>query len=165
MEYYLCGKNECQVIDYSRNITCVTYWCVAAEANAKLLSAHKTAYVTMIKISIGVLVSIHSVCIFIEILMFCCYISVTDPKIHSLRVFKCTSSQSSVVVCLLKGTSKGIQSLLEESLVATREMLREAQLTYPRSPVRDLNSPWSLLFLAIHWCSDFPFSVRRCCRA
>lgn len=47
--------------------------------------------------------------------------------------------QQSVVLCLLKGTKKGIQSLLEESLTITREMLREAQLAYPRNPVRDHN--------------------------
>uniref|UniRef100_A0A7N8XIU5 Kinesin-like protein KIF14 n=1 Tax=Mastacembelus armatus TaxID=205130 RepID=A0A7N8XIU5_9TELE len=43
----------------------------------------------------------------------------------------------SVVLCLLKGTKKGIHSLLEESLTITREMLREAQLAYPTNPVRD----------------------------
>uniref|UniRef100_A0AAX7VW16 Kinesin-like protein KIF14 n=1 Tax=Astatotilapia calliptera TaxID=8154 RepID=A0AAX7VW16_ASTCA len=43
----------------------------------------------------------------------------------------------SVVTCLMKGTGKGVRSLLEESLTITREMLREAQLSYPRSSVRD----------------------------
>lgn len=47
------------------------------------------------------------------------------------------SFQQSVVTCLLKGTNKGVRSLLEESLTITREMLREAQLAYPRNPVRD----------------------------
>ncbi|XP_006792143.1 kinesin-like protein KIF14 [Neolamprologus brichardi] len=41
----------------------------------------------------------------------------------------------SVVTCLMKGTGKGVRSLLEESLTITREMLREAQLSYPRSSV------------------------------
>lgn len=47
--------------------------------------------------------------------------------------------QQSVIMCLLKGTGKGIRSLIEESLTITREMLREAQLAYPRNPVRDHN--------------------------
>lgn len=47
--------------------------------------------------------------------------------------------QQSVLMCLLKGTDKGIGSLVEESLTITREMLREAQLAYPRNPVRDHN--------------------------
>lgn len=42
-----------------------------------------------------------------------------------------------MVMCLLKGTNKGVRSLVEESLTITREMLREAQLAYPRNPVRD----------------------------
>ncbi|KAM3619744.1 uncharacterized protein V6R79_012946 [Siganus canaliculatus] len=41
----------------------------------------------------------------------------------------------STINCLLKGTKKGIRSLFEESLIITREMLREAQLAYPRNPV------------------------------
>ncbi|XP_074525189.1 kinesin-like protein KIF14 isoform X2 [Halichoeres trimaculatus] len=41
----------------------------------------------------------------------------------------------SIVMNLLKGTSKGIRSLLEESLIITREMLREAQLAPPRNQV------------------------------
>lgn len=86
--------------------------------------------------------------------MFCCCISVDDPKIPGLLVSKFTSLQTSVVSCLLKGTGKGIQSLLEESLVATREMLREAQLAYPRSPVRELNFPWSSLLL-VAFCVTF----------
>ncbi|XP_041863265.1 kinesin-like protein KIF14 isoform X2 [Melanotaenia boesemani] len=36
---------------------------------------------------------------------------------------------------LLKGTSKGILSLFEEILTTAKEMLREAQLAYPRNPV------------------------------
>lgn len=59
-------------------------------------------------------------------------------------------------MCLLKGTSNGIQSLLQESLVTAREMLREAQLTYPRSPVRDLNLPMSFLLL-VTFCVTYFF--------
>lgn len=46
-----------------------------------------------------------------------------------------TMGKPSVVTCLMKGTGKGVRSLLEESLTITREMLREAQLSYPRSSV------------------------------
>lgn len=45
--------------------------------------------------------------------------------------------QQSTFECLLKGTAKGIRSLLKEILIVTQDMLREAQLAYPRSPVRD----------------------------
>ncbi|XP_017268937.1 kinesin-like protein KIF14 isoform X2 [Kryptolebias marmoratus] len=41
----------------------------------------------------------------------------------------------SVMSCLLKGTSKGVCSLLEENLAVAKGMLREAQLAYPRNPV------------------------------
>lgn len=44
-----------------------------------------------------------------------------------------------MVLCLLRGTNKGIRSLLEESLTISKEMLREAQLAYPRNPVRNHN--------------------------
>lgn len=47
--------------------------------------------------------------------------------------------QKSIVMYLLTGTNKGIRSLLEESLLITREMLREAQLAYPRNTVRNYN--------------------------
>ncbi|KAM8874254.1 kinesin-like protein KIF14 isoform 2-T2 [Spinachia spinachia] len=40
----------------------------------------------------------------------------------------------SFVMCLGRGTSMGVGSLLEESLSISREMLREAQLAYPRNP-------------------------------
>lgn len=40
---------------------------------------------------------------------------------------------------LQKGMDKGILSLLKESLNITRELLREAQLAYPRNQVRDPN--------------------------
>ncbi|GLD49925.1 kinesin-like protein KIF14 [Lates japonicus] len=45
------------------------------------------------------------------------------------------TGKPSMVMCLLKGTNKGVRSLVEESLTITREMLREAQLAYPRNPV------------------------------
>lgn len=67
--------------------------------------------------------------------MFTVYLGLKDPLINeSIMVF---FLQQSTFACLLKGTGKGIHSLLEESLIVTQEMLREAQLAYPRSPVRD----------------------------
>uniref|UniRef100_M3ZV09 Kinesin-like protein KIF14 n=1 Tax=Xiphophorus maculatus TaxID=8083 RepID=M3ZV09_XIPMA len=42
----------------------------------------------------------------------------------------------SLLSCLLRGTRKGVRSLLEEILAITRETLRDAQLAYPRNPVR-----------------------------
>lgn len=62
-------------------------------------------------------------------------------------LFIITPFQPSMVKCLLKGTNKGVRSLLEESLTITREMLREAQLAYPRNPVRDHNHLIKMLWL------------------
>ncbi|XP_072245431.1 kinesin-like protein KIF14 [Leuresthes tenuis] len=45
------------------------------------------------------------------------------------------TGKQSLVTFLLMGTKKGVRSLLDESLTITREMLREAQLAYPRNPV------------------------------
>lgn len=61
--------------------------------------------------------------------------------------------KQSTFACLLKGTGKGIHSLLEESLIITREMLREAQLAYPRSPVRD---PIFVPYLKLRVSADNP---------
>ncbi|KAK5869767.1 hypothetical protein PBY51_024460 [Eleginops maclovinus] len=45
------------------------------------------------------------------------------------------TGKHSGVVYLLRGTDKGVHSLLKESFTITREMLRDAQLSYPRNPV------------------------------
>ena len=45
------------------------------------------------------------------------------------------SSQLSVNLSLLEGTNQGVRSLLVDGLTVTKEMLREAQLAYPRTPV------------------------------
>ncbi|CAL8252936.1 unnamed protein product [Merluccius merluccius] len=42
--------------------------------------------------------------------------------------------KSSTSTCLLEGTSKGVGSLLEAGLHITKELLRNAQLAYPRTP-------------------------------
>uniref|UniRef100_A0A673CMF8 Kinesin-like protein KIF14 n=1 Tax=Sphaeramia orbicularis TaxID=375764 RepID=A0A673CMF8_9TELE len=59
----------------------------------------------------------------------------------------------SVVTALLKGTYKGVCSLLEESLTITREMLREAQLAYPRNPVRVHNYSLKIMPFACEFVS------------
>ncbi|XP_027884679.1 kinesin-like protein KIF14 [Xiphophorus couchianus] len=45
------------------------------------------------------------------------------------------TGKQSLLSCLLRGTRKGVRSLLEEILAITRETLRDAQLAYPRNPV------------------------------
>lgn len=50
---------------------------------------------------------------------------------------------------------KGIRSLLEESLIITRDMLREAQLAYPRNPVRDIITSYrEMVFKSQYHCHD-----------
>uniref|UniRef100_A0A3B4Z744 Kinesin-like protein KIF14 n=1 Tax=Stegastes partitus TaxID=144197 RepID=A0A3B4Z744_9TELE len=60
---------------------------------------------------------------------------------HLAAVTGMPLNTQSVVTCLLKGTNKGVRSLLEESLTITRDMLRDAQLAYPRNPVRLESDP------------------------
>ena len=55
-----------------------------------------------------------------------------------------------MTMCVLKGTNRGVRSLLNESLNITREMLRDAQLAYPRNPVRDKNRLLTTLCLLLH---------------
>ena len=52
------------------------------------------------------------------------------------------SSQLSVNLSLLEGTNQGVRSLLVDGLTVTKEMLREAQLAYPRTPVSHLIEFW-----------------------
>ncbi|XP_039985458.1 kinesin-like protein KIF14 [Xiphias gladius] len=61
--------------------------------------------------------------------------AVTCMPLNALELGAQATGKPSMVECLLKGTNKGVRSLLEESLTITREMLREAQLAYPRNPV------------------------------
>ncbi|XP_029286383.1 LOW QUALITY PROTEIN: kinesin-like protein KIF14 [Cottoperca gobio] len=61
--------------------------------------------------------------------------AVTGMPLNVMERGAQATGKQSVVVCLLKGTDKGVHSLLEESFTITREMLREAQLSYPRNPV------------------------------
>ncbi|KAF3690792.1 Kinesin-like protein KIF14 [Channa argus] len=61
--------------------------------------------------------------------------AVTGMQLNSVDLGAQARGKPSMVSCLLKGTNKGIHSLLEESLIISREMLREAQLVYPRNPL------------------------------
>ncbi|XP_047442562.1 kinesin-like protein KIF14 [Mugil cephalus] len=61
--------------------------------------------------------------------------AVTGMPLNVLGPGARATGKQTAVTCLLKGTDKGVRSLLEESLTVTREMLREAQLAYPRNPV------------------------------
>ncbi|XP_019731037.1 kinesin-like protein KIF14 isoform X1 [Hippocampus comes] len=45
------------------------------------------------------------------------------------------TGKASFVAHLLEGTNKGVNSVLEDSLITTKEMMREAQLAHPRDPV------------------------------
>ncbi|XP_023146712.2 kinesin-like protein KIF14 [Amphiprion ocellaris] len=61
--------------------------------------------------------------------------AVTGMPLNTVGLGVQATGKQSLATCLLKGTNKGIRSLLEESLTITREMLRDAQLAYPRNPV------------------------------
>ncbi|XP_070765360.1 kinesin-like protein KIF14 [Enoplosus armatus] len=61
--------------------------------------------------------------------------AMTGMQLNAVEWGAQATGKESIVMCLLKGTNKGVRSLLEESLTITREMLREAQLAYPRNPV------------------------------
>ncbi|XP_076582701.1 kinesin-like protein KIF14 [Chaetodon auriga] len=76
--------------------------------------------------------------------------AMTGMQLNAMERGARATGKQSLVLCLLKGTNKGITSLLEESLVFTREMLREAQLAYPRNPVlQSLKSKMLDLALAL----------------
>ncbi|KAM6921415.1 kinesin-like protein KIF14 [Xenentodon cancila] len=63
---------------------------------------------------------------------------VTGMPMNIMGLGAQATGKQSLLMCLLKGIDKGVRSLLEESLTTTKEMLREAQLAYPRNP--DLQS-------------------------
>ncbi|XP_030583286.1 kinesin-like protein KIF14 isoform X2 [Archocentrus centrarchus] len=60
---------------------------------------------------------------------------VTGMPLNVMGLGTQATVKRSMVTRVLKGTDKGVRSLLEESLTITREMQREAQLSGPRSPV------------------------------
>ncbi|XP_029356203.1 kinesin-like protein KIF14 [Echeneis naucrates] len=60
--------------------------------------------------------------------------AVTCMPLNAAELGAQATGKPSMVTCLLKGTVKGVRSLFEEGLTITREMLRDAQLAYPRNP-------------------------------
>ncbi|KAK7889810.1 hypothetical protein WMY93_025370 [Mugilogobius chulae] len=74
----------------------------------------------------------------VALITICHLAAVTGLPLNTIAFAAQATDKPSVISSLLKGTSKGFQSLLEENLNMTREMLREAQLAYPQNPVRFL---------------------------
>ncbi|KAM9384816.1 kinesin-like protein KIF14 [Pholidichthys leucotaenia] len=60
---------------------------------------------------------------------------VTNMPLNVMGTGVQAACKKSRLICLLKGTKKGVQSVLGESLTIAREMLREAQLAYPKNTV------------------------------
>ncbi|XP_035033401.2 kinesin-like protein KIF14 [Hippoglossus stenolepis] len=61
--------------------------------------------------------------------------AVTCMPLNAMELGAQATGKPSMTMCVLKGTNRGVRSLLNESLTITREMLRDAQLAYPRNPV------------------------------
>ncbi|XP_029551324.1 kinesin-like protein KIF14 isoform X2 [Salmo trutta] len=61
--------------------------------------------------------------------------ALTGTQLHVTELWAEATGKRSVVLSLLEGTCKGVHSLLEEGLTISKEMLSDAQLTYPRTPV------------------------------
>ncbi|XP_034386858.1 kinesin-like protein KIF14 isoform X2 [Cyclopterus lumpus] len=61
--------------------------------------------------------------------------AVTGMPLNAMQHGAQATGKQSFFMCLVRGTNMGVGSLFEESLSITREMLREAQLAYPRNPV------------------------------
>lgn len=76
-----------------------------------------------------------SQCLNAALLAICHLAAVTGMPLNTMALGAQATGKASVITSLLKGTSKGVHSLLEENLTITRDMLREAQLAYPRNPV------------------------------
>ncbi|CAB1314346.1 unnamed protein product [Coregonus sp. 'balchen'] len=61
--------------------------------------------------------------------------ALTGTQLHVTELCAEATGKRSVVLSLLEGTCKGVHSLLEEGLTISKEMLRDAQLSYPRTLV------------------------------
>ncbi|XP_040897242.1 kinesin-like protein KIF14 isoform X2 [Toxotes jaculatrix] len=87
--------------------------------------------------------------------------AVTCMPLNAVELGAQATGKPSMVMCLLKGTNKGVHSLLEESLIISKEMLREAQLSYPRNPVlQSLKSKTLDLACALQSYMHFHISER-----
>ncbi|XP_072294433.1 kinesin-like protein KIF14 isoform X1 [Eucyclogobius newberryi] len=76
-----------------------------------------------------------SQCLNAVLVTICHLAAVTGLPLNAIALAAQATGKPSIVTSLMKGTSKGFHSLLEASLNITREMMREAQLAYPRNPV------------------------------
>ncbi|XP_033820696.1 kinesin-like protein KIF14 [Periophthalmus magnuspinnatus] len=76
-----------------------------------------------------------SQCLNAALVTICHLAAVTGLPLNTIALAAQATGKPSIITSLLKGTSKGFHSLLEESLNITKEMLREAQLAYSRNPV------------------------------
>uniref|UniRef100_A0A673CR55 Kinesin-like protein KIF14 n=1 Tax=Sphaeramia orbicularis TaxID=375764 RepID=A0A673CR55_9TELE len=94
-----------------------------------------------------------SKCLNEALLALCHLAAVTGMPLNVMELGAQATGKPSVVTALLKGTYKGVCSLLEESLTITREMLREAQLAYPRNPVRVHNYSLKIMPFACEFVS------------
>ncbi|KAM9503582.1 kinesin-like protein KIF14 isoform 2-T2 [Salvelinus alpinus] len=61
--------------------------------------------------------------------------ALTGTQLHVTELWAEATGKRSELLSLLEGTCKGVHSLLEEALTISKEMLSDAQLTYPRTPV------------------------------
>ncbi|XP_041695950.1 kinesin-like protein KIF14 [Coregonus clupeaformis] len=61
--------------------------------------------------------------------------ALTATQLHVTELGSEATGKRSVALSLLEGTCKGVHSLLEEGLTISNEMLRDAQLANPRTPV------------------------------
>ncbi|KAM3876365.1 kinesin-like protein KIF14 [Diretmus argenteus] len=61
--------------------------------------------------------------------------AVTGTPLSATELGARATGKPSVTTSILEGTNEGVCSLLREGLVITKEMLREAQLSYPATPV------------------------------
>ncbi|XP_034149514.1 kinesin-like protein KIF14 isoform X1 [Esox lucius] len=59
--------------------------------------------------------------------------ALTDTQIHLTELGTEAACKLSVSLSLFEGTCRGVQSLLDEGLAISNEMLRDAQLAYPRT--------------------------------
>lgn len=74
-------------------------------------------------------------CLNAALLTLCHLAAVTGIPLSTVALGAQATGKPSIITSLLKGTNKGVHSLLEKSLTIAREMLREAQLAYPQNPV------------------------------
>ncbi|XP_077463203.1 kinesin-like protein KIF14 isoform X1 [Stigmatopora argus] len=73
-------------------------------------------------------------CLGAALLALCHLSALSGMPLSVMELGMQATGKASFVPYLLKGTNKGVQSILAESLIMTREILREAQLAHPSKP-------------------------------